>query len=77
MELMRRAYELGRRVWPDHDSPFSRKDYTRPQLFACLAVRESLRLSYRKAEAFLADVPDWLAEIELTRAPDHGSTESP
>lgn len=70
---MRRAYALGKRVWPDHASRFSRHDFTRPQLFACLVVRESLRLSYRKAEAFLADVPDWLAAIGLTRAPDHNT----
>ena len=70
---MRRAYALGRRVWPDYDSRFSRHDFTRPQLFACLVVRESLRLSYRKAEAFLADVPHWLAEIEMARAPDHNT----
>jgi len=73
LELMRRAYALGQRVWPDYDSPFSRHDFTRPQLFACLAVRESLRLSYRKAEAFLNDVPDWLAAIGLDRAPDHNT----
>jgi hypothetical protein len=73
LELMRRAYALGRRVWPDYDSRFSRHDFTRPQLFACLAVRESLRLSYRKAEAFLNDVPDWLAAIDLGRAPDHNT----
>jgi hypothetical protein len=73
LEQMRRAYALGQRVWPDYDSPFSRHDFTRPQLFACLVVRESLRLSYRKAEAFLGDVPDWLAEIDLDRAPDHNT----
>lgn len=70
---MRRAYALGQRVWPDYDSRFSRHDFTRPQLFACLVVRESLRLSYRKTEAFLDDVPDWLAEIDLDRAPDHNT----
>ena len=73
LELMRRAYALGRRVWPDHGSRFSRRDFTRPQLFACLVVRESLRLSYRKAEAFLRDVPDWLAAVGLARAPDHNT----
>jgi len=73
LELMRRAYELGQRLWPDYDSPFSRHDFTRPQLFACLAVRESLRLSYRKAQAFLADVPDWLASIGMKHAPDHNT----
>src|SRR4051794_38594071 len=73
LELMRRAYDLGRRLWPTYAGKFSRHDFTRPQLFACLAVRESLRLSYRKAEAFLADVPDWLAAIGLARAPDHNT----
>ncbi|MEO6434705.1 MAG: hypothetical protein ABIP55_02950 [Tepidisphaeraceae bacterium] len=70
---MHRAYEPGQRVWPDYGSRFSRHDFTRPQLFACLAVRESLRLSYRKAEAFLADVPDWLASMGMKHAPDHNT----
>ena len=60
-------------MWPDHGSRFSRQDFTRPQLFACLAVRESLRLSYRKTEAFLTDVPDWLASIGMRHAPDHNT----
>jgi len=72
-ELMRRAYQLGQRTWPDFTSPFSRQDFTQPQLFACLAVRESLKLSYRRAEVFLGDVPDWLAEINLRQAPDHNT----
>jgi IS5 family transposase len=70
---MRRAYKLGQRVWPDYGSRFSRQDFTRPQLFACLVLRESLRLSYRKTEAFLIDVPDWLAEVGLDAAPDHNT----
>ena len=73
LELMRRAYALGQRIWPNHGSPFSRHNFTRPQLFACLVVRESLRLSYRKTEAFLLDVPQWLAEIELACVPDHNT----
>jgi hypothetical protein len=73
LELLHRGYELGRRVWPGHAHRFSRHDFTRAQLFACLVVRESLGLSYRKAEAFLIDVPDWLASIGMTRAPDHNT----
>jgi hypothetical protein len=71
--LLRRAYRLGQRVWPDYDSHFSRQDFTQPQLFACLVIRESLRLSYRKTEAFLLDVPNWLIEIEIKRVPDHNT----
>ena len=70
---MLRAYELGQRLWPDYDSCFSRHDFTRPQLFACLVLRESLRLSYRKTEVFLTDVPDWLAQIHMEAAPDHNT----
>ena len=73
LELMSRAYELGHRLWPDYGSPFSRQDFTRPQLFACLVLRESLRLSYRKTEAFLIDVPDWLAGIGMSAVPDHNT----
>jgi len=73
LELMRRAHDLGRRVWPGFAGRFSRRDFTRAQLFACLVVREALRLSYRRAEAFLADVPQWLAEVGLARAPDHNT----
>jgi hypothetical protein len=73
LELFRRACDLGRRVWPGYGSAFSRHDFTCAQLFACLALRESLRLSYRKMEAFLVDVPDWLAELGLKRVPDHNT----
>ncbi len=60
-------------MWDDYDSPFSRHDFTRPQLFACLALRESLHLSYRKIEAFLLDVPNWLADIGKSHVPDHNT----
>ena len=56
---MRVAYDLARRILPNHTTRFSRKDFILPQLFACLVVREMLRLSYRKAEAFFRDSPDW------------------
>jgi hypothetical protein len=68
-----RAFVLGCRLWSDYASDFSRHDFTRPQLFACLALREVLRLSYRKAQVFLSDVPQWLAEIGMSKAPDHNT----
>ncbi len=73
LQLMLRAYDMGQRIWPDYSSSFSRQDFTQPQLFACLVVREGLKFSYRRAEAFLLDVPHWLARINLTRAPDHNT----
>ena len=71
---MRQAHDLARRVWPaTYSCAWSRHDFTRPQLFACLVVREMLKLSYRKAEALLRDSPHWLAGIGMARAPDHNT----
>jgi len=73
-KVLRDAYEFARRVWPNlYSSPWSRHDFTLPQLFGCLVVREMLGLSYRKAEALLRDAPHWLAMIGMTRAPDHNT----
>lgn len=73
LQVMLRAYQIAMELCPDYVSPFSRHEFTSPQLFACLSVREVLRLSYRKTEAFLKDVPEWLALIGLTQAPDHNT----
>jgi hypothetical protein len=72
-KVMREAHELGRQVWPASAHRFSRHDFTLPQLFACLVIREMLKLSYRKAEALLHDSPHWLAQIGMARAPDHNT----
>jgi hypothetical protein len=72
-KVMREAYDLAQRVWPTYSSPWSRHDFTLPQLFACLVVREMLKLSYRKTEALLEDSPHWLFGIGMTRAPDHNT----
>ena len=72
-KALRVAYDLARPVLPERTSQFSRHDFTLPQLFACLVLREMLRLSYRKAEVFLRDALDWLADIGLTKPPDHNT----
>ena len=70
---MRVAYHLARRTLPEHSCKFSRHDFTLAQLFACLVVREFFGLSFRRAEALLADSPAWLADIGLAKAPDHNT----
>lgn len=73
-KVLREAHDLARRVWPAvYSHACSRHDFTLPQLFACLVVREQLRLSYRKAEALLRDSPHWLAAVGMARAPDHNT----
>ena len=71
--VLNAAYALGKDVLPDYRSAFSRHDFTLPQLFACLVLREHQKKSYRGVEALLRDCPDWCADIGLTRVPDHNT----
>ena len=70
---MRLAYLLARESLPKYSSRYSRKDYTLHQLFACLVIKEQLKLSYRKAEAFLKDSPEWCHGIGMRTVPDHNT----
>lgn len=70
---MRAAWHLASQSLPDHSSKFSRKDFTLPQLFACLVVKEQMKRSYRGAEALLRDCDSWLRDVGLRRAPDHNT----
>src|SRR3954463_11798365 len=71
-KVLKLAYALGIEVLPEYFSPFSRQDgFTKPQLFACLVLREHQKKSFRGIEALLADSPQWLADIGLKSAPDH------
>src|SRR3954466_3565610 len=72
-KVMRAAYHLASQSLPDHTSKFSRKDFTLPQLFACLVVKEQMKRSYRGAEALLRDCDNWLRDVGLSRAPDHNT----
>jgi hypothetical protein len=72
-KVMRVAYHLAGRCLPTYSSKFSRRDFTLPQLFACLTVKEMLRRSYRAAEALLRDCDHWLRDVGLARAPDHNT----
>jgi len=73
-KVLKLAYALGVEVLPRYFSPFSRHDgFTKPQLFACLVLREHQKKSLRGVEELLADSPQWLADIGLSKAPDHNT----
>ena len=72
-KVLTTAHRLARQVLPAHASRFSRKDFTQSQLFACLVLREHQKKSYRGVEALLVDSPAWLADIGLSKAPDHNT----
>ena len=72
-KVMRAAFCLARYSLPDHTSKFSRKDFTLPQLFACLVLREHQKQSYRGVEAMLRDASHWCRGIGMKKVPDHNT----
>lgn len=70
---MRAAFCLARQALPKYSSKFSRHDFTLPQLFACLVLREHQRKSYRQTEALLRDSRPWCRDIGMSKFPDHNT----
>jgi hypothetical protein len=71
-KVMLLAYQAARRVLPDYSCKFSRRDFTWPQLFACLVLREHQKKSFRGVEALLHDV-EWCKLTGMMRVPDHNT----
>jgi Transposase DDE domain/Transposase domain (DUF772) len=67
------AHHLAAECLPSYSSEFSRHDFTLPQLFACLAVKEMLGCSYRGAEELLRDAHHWCRAIGMSKTPDHNT----
>jgi hypothetical protein len=72
-KVMLIAFELARGVLPQYFSKCSRHDFTVPQLFACLVLKEHQRKSYREAEALLRDSEHWCRAIGMKKIPDHNT----
>lgn len=67
------AYQLGKRKLQPSSHRNSPKKFTLPQLFACLVLKEFLRLDYRKLSALFNDAPGLASVIDLEQVP-HFST---
>src|SRR4051794_40764588 len=69
VRVLQVAHALGenrlRRYWHQ----FSPRKFTLPQLFACLVLKEFLRLDYRKLAALLEDAPNLADALGLSRIP--------
>jgi hypothetical protein len=72
-KVMRAAYRLAKASLPTYSNEFSRHDFTLPQLFACLVLREHQKKTYRGVEALIEDSADWRADIGLKRTPSHNT----
>ena len=67
------ALEVGRKGLPRYSDPFSRRDFTQPQLFAVLALRQFFKTDYRGVVQLLADLSDLRKALDLRKVP-HYST---
>lgn len=65
---MKLAHDLALAVLPLFRSKFSRQDFTLAQLFACLVLREHMKLTYRRTVALLKDC-DWCERLGMPRVP--------
>jgi DDE family transposase/transposase-like protein DUF772 len=72
-KVMLVAFRLAKTALPTYYNDFSRHDFTLPQLFACLVLREHQKKSYRGVEALLQDSPQWRQDLGLVRTPDHNT----
>ena len=68
-KVLQVAYALGREVFAPYAHRFSPKKFTQAQLFACLALKEFLKLDYRGVQQLLLDTSDLRAVIELRVVP--------
>jgi hypothetical protein len=63
------ALAAARAALPPYSSKFSKRDFTRHQLFAALALKTFLRTDYRGIVAYLRDWSDLRDALGLTKVP--------
>lgn len=69
LKLVKVAYRAAEQALPAYSSHFSRKTFTQPQLFACLALKAFLRTDYRGVVTVLQDCPSLGEAIGLRGVP--------
>jgi hypothetical protein len=73
VRVAREALAAGRAALPTYGSPYSRRDYTQPQLFALLVLKQFLRADYRGLVALVAEWRELRHALGLRKVP-HYST---
>jgi len=63
------ALAAGREAFSDYSHVYSPKKFTRPQLFACLVLKEFEKKDYRGIAQFLEDLPDLQQVLGLKSVP--------
>lgn len=69
LAFVQKALEVARAALPAYSSKFSRKDFTRHQLFALLALKTFLKTDYRGVVEQLRDWSDLREALGLQKVP--------
>ena len=73
VRLAREALAVGEQALPRYSARTSRHDYTQPQLFALLVLKQFLKTDYRGVVTLVAEWSDLRRALRLTTVP-HYST---
>jgi hypothetical protein len=73
LRIARDALAAGDAALPPYASRYSRRDYTQPQLFALLVLRQFLKADYRGVVALAAEWRELREALRLAKVP-HYST---
>ena len=73
VRVAREALAVGRMALPPYASKFSKHDFTQPQLFALLALKQFLKTDYRGLVALLTEWGELRRALGLRKVP-HYST---
>ena len=73
VRLAREALAVGRTALPAYSSRYSRHDFTQPQLFALLVLKQFLRTDYRGVVALVGEWAELRRALGLRKVP-HYST---
>ena len=73
LRVARDALAAGEAALPTYRSRYSRRDYTQPQLFALLALRQFLRADYRGVVALAAEWRELREASGLAGVPHHST----
>jgi hypothetical protein len=71
VNVAREALAAGRLSVPENGSRYSRQDYTEPQLFALLVLRQLLRTDYRGVVTLVAEWSELRRTLVLAKAPHY------
>lgn len=63
------GFACARRALPSFSHRYSPRKFTQHQLFACLTLKEFMKLDYRGVMQLLIDSPDLCRVIELAKVP--------